>query len=261
MITAPLIILLSTAYKCDFLFWKLNVKVQRASCVQITLQNSECLLWNYLNLSNLQFELAESWKPAFHVRFLALTFQVLARNIIFVVLQFQNLMAITIVIIKALSLLALELQKYLVAVCFWKCEKVEEKVFISFSFFFFPYSFCLFWISSSLCQIKCPSSETINFVQSHTSCASSKHQTYETTVTVVYFFVISSVCWKLKHFPHLDVWHIWLWKASPSGLGPIELSMECEHHCKKHPMFVLFRFRHKLTLQNLNTEHFAYLFI
>lgn len=103
VITAPLILLLSTAYKCDFLFWKLNVKVQRASCVQITLQNSECLLWNYLNLSNLQFELAESWKPAFHVRFLALTFQVLARNIIFVVLQFQNLMAITIVIIKALS--------------------------------------------------------------------------------------------------------------------------------------------------------------
>lgn len=100
--------------------------------------------WNYLNLSNLQFELAVSWKPAFHVRFLALTFQVLARNIIFVVLQFQTLMAITIVTIKTLSLLAPELQKYLVTVWFWKCKKVEEKVFISFSFFFF------FWFFLSL---------------------------------------------------------------------------------------------------------------
>lgn len=129
--------LISTGYKCDFLFWKLNGKVQSASSVQLTIQNSDCLLWNHLNLSNLQFELAVSWKPAFLVRFLALTFQVLARNIIFVVLQFQTLMTITIVIIKALSLLAPELQKYLVVVWFWKCEKVEETGFISFSFILF----------------------------------------------------------------------------------------------------------------------------
>lgn len=97
--------------------------------------------WNYLNLSNLQFELAVSWKPAFHVRFLALTFQVLARNIIFVVLLFQTLVAIAIVKIKIVSLLVPELQKYLVAVWFWKCEKVKEKVlnFLPFlNFFYFP---------------------------------------------------------------------------------------------------------------------------
>lgn len=151
--------LLFTAYKYDFLFWKLNGKVQSASCVPTTTQNYECLLWNYLNLSILKFELAFPWKPAFHVRFLAFTFQVLARNIIFVVLQFQTLMATTIVIIKTPSLLGPELQKYLVAVWFWKCEKVEEKVFISFSFFF-PDSFSLFWSSSSFSQMKCPSSET-----------------------------------------------------------------------------------------------------
>lgn len=135
-------------------------KVQSVSFLQITIQNSERLLWNHLNLSNLQFELAVSWKPVFHVRFLALIFQVLARNIIFMVLQFQTLMTITIVIIKALSRLAPEHQKYLIAVWFWKCEEVEEKVFISFSFIFFPDSFCLFWISSSLSQMKCPNSET-----------------------------------------------------------------------------------------------------
>lgn len=121
--------------------------------------------WNYLKLSNLQFELAVIWKPAFCVRFLALTFQVLARNIIFVVLQFQTLMAVTIVKIKTLSLLVPGLRKYLVAVGFWKCEKVEDKVFnflslffpsLSLSFFFFSSdSFCLFWISSSLPQMKC----------------------------------------------------------------------------------------------------------
>lgn len=90
--------------------------------------------------------------------------------------------------------------------------------------------------------------------------SSSEQQTYKATVTVVYFFVVSSVCWKLKHFPHLDVWHIWLWKASPSVLGPVELSRECEHHCKKLPVFVLFHFRYKLTSYNLNTEHFIYFF-
>lgn len=36
--------LLSTDYKCDFLFWKLNGKIQNASFVQTTIQKSECLL-------------------------------------------------------------------------------------------------------------------------------------------------------------------------------------------------------------------------
>lgn len=127
----------SINYKCDFYSdsWMERFRVQiwfRQSSRSLN------VYWNYLNLSNLQFELAVSWKPAFHVRFLALTFQVLARNIIFVVLQFQTLMAITIVKIKTLSLLVPGLQKYLVAVWFWKCEKVEEKVF-NFLFLFFSF--------------------------------------------------------------------------------------------------------------------------
>lgn len=134
----------------------------------------------------------------FHVRFLALTLQVLARNIISVVLQFQTLMAITIVKIKTLSLLFPGLQKYLVAVRFRKCEKVEEKIF-NFLFLFLssplPNSFCLFSISSSLSKVKCPRGETIHsFFRPVSFYASSKHQIYKATVTVVYFFVVRTVC-------------------------------------------------------------------